>query len=196
MSKKTIAANIKWDIDDTDDKDINLPGKIIIPDDIKDDTDAISDYISDMTGFCHNGFDITHETVNPLTFRMYFSMKFNRPINKAKDCIDIGSYTMQTDSKTIQFDFTEINGFADKNDDTIINFECRNVDYDTFPESNFITEADLEHITKILEMLIDTSETPLRYLAPVKLISLAFCLPYDNFKNIIVSDQICESAII
>lgn len=34
-----------------------LPNEIEIPEDIEDD-DAISDYLSDVTNFCHKGFEI------------------------------------------------------------------------------------------------------------------------------------------
>lgn len=47
--------NIVWD---TDGENIALPTEIEIPDDIADDEDEISDYITDQTGFCHYGFDI------------------------------------------------------------------------------------------------------------------------------------------
>lgn len=50
------AININWD---TDGEDIHLPNEIEIPDDIADeDDDAISDYLSDVTGFCHKGFEL------------------------------------------------------------------------------------------------------------------------------------------
>lgn len=49
------AINIVWD---TDGENISLPTEIEIPDDIVDDEDEISDYITDQTGFCHYGFDI------------------------------------------------------------------------------------------------------------------------------------------
>lgn len=48
------AVNIKWD---TDGEDIELPSEIEIPPKIADE-DEISDYISDVTGFCHMGFDL------------------------------------------------------------------------------------------------------------------------------------------
>lgn len=34
-----------------------LPNEIEIPEDMEDD-DAVSDYLSDVTGFCHKGFEI------------------------------------------------------------------------------------------------------------------------------------------
>lgn len=53
------AINIIWDVDDKRDLKY-LPKEIDIPDDLEDD-DEISDYISDVTGFCHKGFIIDNE---------------------------------------------------------------------------------------------------------------------------------------
>lgn len=36
---------------------MSLPNEIEIPEDVEDD-DEISDYLSDVTGFCHKGFEI------------------------------------------------------------------------------------------------------------------------------------------
>ena len=55
------AINIKWDVDCDEDLEF-LPNEIDIPDYIEKDDgyeEEISDYISDLTGFCHFGFDIT-----------------------------------------------------------------------------------------------------------------------------------------
>ncbi|MCX4308420.1 MAG: hypothetical protein OSJ69_21865 [Acetatifactor sp.] len=39
-----------------------MPDEIGIPEDIDpEDEEAISDYISDVTGFCHNGFALDPE---------------------------------------------------------------------------------------------------------------------------------------
>lgn len=60
------ATNIKWDIDYDDDND-DLPKEIEIPSEIlknhdEDDYDeVISDYISDVTGYCHCGFELEGE---------------------------------------------------------------------------------------------------------------------------------------
>lgn len=52
------AINILWDVDY--DEDMNrLPKEIDIPPEITDE-DEISDYLSDVTGFCHEGFDLVH----------------------------------------------------------------------------------------------------------------------------------------
>lgn len=51
------AINIQWDVDDESDL-ANLPSEIEIPEDIQDSDDDISDYISDVTGFCHQGYEI------------------------------------------------------------------------------------------------------------------------------------------
>lgn len=50
------ATNIKWDVDFEEDLEV-LPTKIEIPDGMTDE-EEISDYISDVTGFCHNGFEL------------------------------------------------------------------------------------------------------------------------------------------
>lgn len=50
----TKATNIEWDVNDFEDLEY-LPTEIEIPDGMTDE-DEISDYISDKTGFCHNGY--------------------------------------------------------------------------------------------------------------------------------------------
>lgn len=47
------AVNIKWD---TDGVSVNLPTEIELPSKMTED--EASDYISDVTGFCHFGFEI------------------------------------------------------------------------------------------------------------------------------------------
>lgn len=49
----TIVNNIKWD---TDGEDVELPKCMVIPEEIDDE--AIGDYISDKTGFCHKSYQI------------------------------------------------------------------------------------------------------------------------------------------
>lgn len=58
------ATNIQWDIDLEDGetyedaiKSLSLPNELFIPKTLKTE-DEISDYISDLTGFCHRGFSL------------------------------------------------------------------------------------------------------------------------------------------
>ena len=48
------AINIMWDID-YDDGGVELPKEIEIPNGMIDE-DEISDYLSDVTGYCHEGY--------------------------------------------------------------------------------------------------------------------------------------------
>ena len=48
------AVDIEWDVDCQEDLE-DLPTEIKIPEGLEDEED-ISDYISDVTGFCHKGF--------------------------------------------------------------------------------------------------------------------------------------------
>ena len=53
---RLVAINIQWDVDNEEDLD-SLPQRVILPDGMTDD-DEISDYLSDLTGFCHRGFSL------------------------------------------------------------------------------------------------------------------------------------------
>lgn len=60
------AINIEWDVSEDDLLDCNeniiLPTEIEIPDCLAEaDIEEISDYITEETGFCHNGFDLIEE---------------------------------------------------------------------------------------------------------------------------------------
>lgn len=52
------AINIQWDIDDEENLEF-LPTEIEIPKDLMGvDDEEISDYITDLTGFCHKGYEL------------------------------------------------------------------------------------------------------------------------------------------
>lgn len=53
---KLLATKIEWDTDN--EVNTELPESIEIPQGITDE-DEISEYISNQTGFCHNGFILT-----------------------------------------------------------------------------------------------------------------------------------------
>lgn len=54
MKRNRKATHIQWDVDELEDLEL-LPTEIDIPDGMTD-MEEISDYITDQTGFCHNGF--------------------------------------------------------------------------------------------------------------------------------------------
>ena len=61
------AVNIKWDTDGDRQLSKELPSEIEIPDsliedfDLEEEHEEISEYLSDVTGFCHFGFDLIKE---------------------------------------------------------------------------------------------------------------------------------------
>lgn len=53
------AVGIKWDTDNDKALEEQLPKEMVIPEAVeKQGHDAISDYLSDVTGFCHFGFNL------------------------------------------------------------------------------------------------------------------------------------------
>lgn len=54
------AINIEWDVDCEEDQ-ANLPAEIEILEEMEDEDD-ISDYLSDISGFCHKGFHLIENT--------------------------------------------------------------------------------------------------------------------------------------
>jgi hypothetical protein len=61
--KNLIAYNIKWDVERKSDLK-KLPKEVVIPADEVDidDDDEISDYITDIVGYCHDGFELKEES--------------------------------------------------------------------------------------------------------------------------------------
>lgn len=47
--------NIEWDTDSLEDLEF-LPSELVIPEEMRDDIEAVGDWLSDLTGFCHKGF--------------------------------------------------------------------------------------------------------------------------------------------
>lgn len=68
------AINILWDTDSNQEVLKQLPKEIEIPEDITDE-DEISDYISDVTGFCHKGFELLKDYYIPVTWQVWDKVK-------------------------------------------------------------------------------------------------------------------------
>lgn len=93
-----IATNIIWDIDE-EDGDIELPTTIEIPYGMTDE-EEISDYITNVTGFCHKGFSIEGEHV-----RFWKKIIGNRYDERAEQYIKTldfsggGAYSIDTNGR-------------------------------------------------------------------------------------------------
>lgn len=73
------ATNIIWDVDSEDDLK-SLPTEITIPSDLEEaDNDVISDYLSEMTGFCHRGFNLVkNEEKTSINYQLMSKMQKNK----------------------------------------------------------------------------------------------------------------------
>lgn len=61
LTEKLVAYDIQWETDYEEDKD-NLPTEIEIPDNITEESD-ITEYLSDVTGYLHNGYKLKTESI-------------------------------------------------------------------------------------------------------------------------------------
>lgn len=101
--------------------------------------------------------------IPPLTFRLYQTIKFNRPVDKDKDCVSPGGYELKMKDedgtvKTVQFDFEDYEGGIDEKDPTIVHCMQKNPDYNTFEDLNTVTEDMLRNVTEAVEWFIYTGE--------------------------------------
>lgn len=140
---------------------------------------------------------------NPLTFRMCGDIRFNRPImlegmpeNGDGNIISLGGFNMLMDNKNVQFDFTEAEMFVYPDDPRQVHFELKNPDYDYIMvngKEDCITEKMLKNVQEISDFFVylGEDETDLR---PEKLVQISFYLPYENFKGIAVSKNVCKNA--
>ena len=127
----------------------------------------------------------------PLTFRLYQSVKFNRPVDKEHDNISPGGYEImmkdkEGNIKSISFDFEDFEGNIDKDDPTIVDCMQKNQDYSCFEDLNIVDEYMLRNIESVKEWFIFTDEqedmkegmTPL---VPVKILDPMFeIIPQDG----------------
>ena len=107
--------------------------------------------------------NVTSKLIPPLTFRLYQSVKFNRPVDKDTDYISPCGYELKmTDEdgveKSVQFDFEDYEGDIDDKDSNVVNVMQKNPDYSTFPALNTVTEHMLRNITEVVEWFIYTGE--------------------------------------
>lgn len=99
----------------------------------------------------------------PLTFRLYQSVRFNRPIDKEKDFISPGGYGISVkdeagNERYVEFDFEDYEGNIDRKDSTIVHCMQKNPDYDSFDDLDILNEHMLKNITTVDEWFIFTGE--------------------------------------
>lgn len=82
------AINIKWDVDCDEDSKL-LPTEIEIPSEMEDE-DEISDYLSDVTGYCHKGFTLIGKKLDyeKATHGGYGCAICGHPIQKGEEYLD------------------------------------------------------------------------------------------------------------
>lgn len=131
---------------------------------------------------------------DPVVFRMYARIRFNRPIDREKDDISPGGYTMVMGGQTIQFDFEDYSGSVESKDNTILDIEQKNPYYESFGALHEITAAMLENVTEINEFFVYTGEPGETDLRPAELLELVFVLPDDNWRHINVPREVCAGA--
>lgn len=101
--------------------------------------------------------------IPPINFRLYQSIRFNRPVDKEKDFISPGGYMLKMREadgtlNTVQFDFEEYEGYIDMDDPCVIHCIQMNADYNTFEGLNTITWHMLANVTEVEEWFIYTGE--------------------------------------
>lgn len=87
--------------------------------------------------------------------RAYLSIQFDKPVKKDCYAISLGSYAVQIECGTkYLFDFYELTGGTDEEDPTIVHFQLKDEDCDTFP--NIIEfKKHIHEITNFDECYID-----------------------------------------
>lgn len=130
----------------------------------------------------------------PLTFRLYQSVKFNRPVDKEIDIISPGGYEIKVQDedgseKTIAFDFEDYEGSVDGDDKTVVHCIQKNPDYTSFEDLNLLNEHMLRNIISVEEWFIYTGEAAdlaegMEPLKPVEILNPVFEIIPENGDSI------------
>ena len=121
--------------------------------------------------------------------RMYISLLMDRPIDKEKHYISPGGYEFNFNGKNISFDFCMSSGTICKNP-RMIEFELRELDLTTFPESEkLLNKSCLKNVRKIEEFYIYTGEDNEQEINLERINYIHFDLDGEFFA---VSDRVLE----
>ena len=133
------AINIKWDVD-YDADNIELPTEIYIPEGMTDE-DEISDYLSEVTGFCHEGFELVPTFKIPVRWTVWDEVEI--PANsleealkyflKYQDEIPLGTEPKYLDG-SYELDFIQDIPEKDRSNVKVLSEYLRENYYETFWE--------------------------------------------------------------
>lgn len=151
------AVNIQWDTDG-EAKDVELPSEIEIPSGMVDD-DEISDYLSDMTGYCHLGFNLIERPnldIAQLCYELYkIDWKYSHMITKDREMDSLKNYFEDAryfpDGDYSYHDYLEEHGYDGEL------YAC----YDEFCETEYLDE-------EYIKGLLDNEELLAIYYADIK----------------------------
>lgn len=101
--------------------------------------------------------------------RAYLSLKMDRPIDLDAHYISPGGYHVIAGEKEYGFDFNLSFGNIDDDDPTVIHFELRDADTDTFPEIGEMRKH-LHEVNKFDECYVYTGEQGEPEIHPVKIL--------------------------
>lgn len=124
------------------------------------------------------------DTGDLLTFRLCLDVKFNRPVED-DEFVSVGSCDFDFNGESICFDFEEVSG-GRLEDKSVVSFETRNPDYETFPRMALLTKELLKNVTGINEIYYEADEDyedledDDDYLQPVEVVRGAFILIEDD----------------
>ena len=123
-------------------------------------------------------------------FRMYQTIRFNRPIGKNKDYISPGGYEIVVkdndgNDRPIQFDFEDYEGSIDEEDPCVLNVMQKNPDYDTYPNLSALTREMLENIIQVKEWYIGLDYDEEEDLIPEEITDVCFVFPYHDWDEIL-----------
>lgn len=99
----------------------------------------------------------------PLTFRLYQSVKFNRPVDKETDYISPGGYEILVKDEAgnvrpVTFDFEDSEITVDDEDPYIVHCMQKNPDYGAFEDLNTLDEYMLRNIVGVTDWFIYTGD--------------------------------------
>ena len=133
-----------------------------------------------------------------LTFRMYQTIRFNRPLKKDDDAEYIcpGGYEISVkdedgNDRHVQFDFEDFEGNIDEKDPRLLHVMQKNPDYDTFPDLKSLTKEMLRNVTAVGEWYIHLEgDEPF---SVEEVTDVTFVFPYDDWEEIPMDESVRKS---